>query len=103
MIIHLLLLATLRHNVRCLILVIFKKSESNYDKFDHFSGQYCYEKKVEVIPVNTTTHRVVSETSTEPCWFCLSWDHPFQRVVTKKRLKPVITIENVTRTTLGGF
>ena len=103
MIIHLLLLATLRHNVRCLILVIFKKSESNYDKFDHFSGQYCYEKKVVVIPVNRTKNRMVYEKKTETCWLCLSFDHPFKRVVHYQRLKPVITVENVTRTTLGGF
>ena len=53
--------------------------------------------------MNTTTNKVVYETSTEPCWLCFSWDHPFERVVTKKHLKPVMTVENVTRTTLGGF
>jgi len=49
--------------------------------------------------VNTTSHIWVPETSTESCWFCISWDHPFQRVVTRRRLKAVITVENITRTT----
>ena len=102
MIVQLLLLtAALQHNVRCLI--SYTESESNYDKFDHFSGQYCYDKRVEVIPVNTTKNRMVYEKKTETCLLCLSWDHPFKRVIHYQRIKPVITVENVTRTTLGGF
>ena len=97
----LLLTAALQQTVRCLI--SYTKSESNYDKFDHFSGQYCYDKRVVVIPVNTTKNRMVYEKKTETCWLCLSWDHPFKRVIHYQRIKPVITVENVTRTTLGGF
>ena len=99
----LLLTAALLHNLRCLrdqratvILMMIYQSL-------HFSGEFCYDKRVEVIPVNTTTHVWVPETTTESCWFCLSWEHPFQRVVTKRRLKPVITVENITKTTLGGW
>ena len=64
------------------------------------SGTVCQEKKVEVIPVNTTHLVVETSTQLEDCWYCFSWDHPFQRQVVRKQLKPVVTVENITKISL---
>ena len=65
-----------------------------------FSGLFCHEKKVEVIPVNTTRLKVETLTEYEDCWYCISWGHPFQRKVVRKHLVPVVTVENITKVSL---
>ena len=53
--------------------------------------------------MNITKNKMVYETKTESCLWCISLDHPFQRVVHYQRLKPVVTVKKLSRTTLGGF
>ena len=53
--------------------------------------------------MNITKNKMVYETKTETCLLCFSWDHPFKQVVHYQRLKPVITVKKLSKTTLGGF
>ena len=61
------------------------------------SEKYCVEKKIAVVPVNTTVMRVQTYVDYEDCFFCFSWEHPFRREVTRKRIVPDVVVENVTR------
>ena len=61
-----------------------------------FSG-VCYEKKLLVVPVNTSFLAEVTYTEMQNCLFCLSLSHPFKREVTKRKLVPIFRLENVTK------
>ena len=61
-----------------------------------FSG-VCYEKKLLVVPVNTSFLAEVTYTELQNCLFCFSLSHPFKREVTKRKLVPIFRLENVTK------
>lgn len=62
-----------------------------------FSEKYCVEKRIVVVPVNTTVMTVQTYVDYEDCILCFSWEHPFRREVTRRRLVPQVQVENVTR------